>query len=408
MSFANVAAPARIADVRSLSVALDDVIPQLARHAARNDELGSYPFESIELLRRAGLLAITLPRALGGIGFGEQVPFQAYLDTLRRLSSACSSTAQIFTVHANAVLTIGLIGGERQVANYAPAIIANGEMFSFVGSEPTDQFDHTGKRVSFSSYAKRTKGGWIVTARKVFATGSVGARRAIIHCTTDDLVAPENWLLVAVELNGPGVEVIDNWDNMGQRATSSGSLNLTDVFVPDNQIIGGPGAVPRSNKLGAIYQTCFAALLTGIAEGAFEFAKRYLDQSRRPTQGYTKASEEPNVQLRAADISISLVACKALLAQTGITLDRLFKGDDVVHDLLNEIYQLRVFSTQSSVDITSSIFVLCGTRATTRSTAADMYWRNARTLSLHDNIDKQRGIVGRYVLGVERPAVGIR
>ena len=220
--------------------------------------------------------------------------------------------------------------------------------------------------------------------------------------------APENWLLVEVDFDDPRVEVIDNWDNMGQRATSSGALNVTDAFVPDSRIIGGPGAVPRSNRLGSLYQICFAALLTGMAEGAFDFAKTYLREQRRPTQGYALAGEEPNVQLRAADISIGLAASNAMLAQTSLKLDRLFQGEDVVHDLLNEIYQLRIFSAQTSVDITSAIFVLCGTRATTRSTAADLFWRNARTLSLHDNIDKQRGIVGRYALDIEKPAVGIR
>ncbi|MEZ2408882.1 hypothetical protein AB6806_18895 [Bosea sp. RCC_152_1] len=40
--------------------------------------------------------------------------------------------------------------------------------------------------------------------------------------------------------------------------------------------------------------------------------------------------------------------------------------------------------------------------------AADRFWRNARTLSLHDNPDKLKGILGRYFLGIEAPRISTR
>ena len=64
---------------------------------------------------------------------------------------------------------------------------------------------------------------------------------------------------------------------------------------------------------------------------------------------------------------------------TGIEQDRADPGEAT-----RAVNQAQVHAAQASVAIGSNLFRLCGARATSSRFNADMYWRNARTLTLHD------------------------
>ena len=49
-------------------------------------------------------------------------------------------------------------------------------------------------------------------------------------------------LVFPVPLNAPGVTVRDDWDTLGMRGTGSHSIELKDVFVPDEAICAAPPA----------------------------------------------------------------------------------------------------------------------------------------------------------------------
>jgi alkylation response protein AidB-like acyl-CoA dehydrogenase len=51
----------------------------------------------------------------------------------------------------------------------------------------------------------------------------------------------------------------------------------------------------------------------------------------------------------------------------------------------------KVAAAQVALDITSRVFEVVGARATSTSYRFDRFWRNVRTLSLHDPLDYKRG-----------------
>ncbi|WP_233567726.1 acyl-CoA dehydrogenase family protein [Cohnella faecalis] len=58
----------------------------------------------------------------------------------------------------------------------------------------------------------------------------------------------------------------------------------------------------------------------------------------------------------------------------------------------------KIIATETALEVTSGIFQTMGARAATRENNFDMYYRNARTLTLHDPVDKHRETVGRLQL----------
>ena len=66
-----------------------------AEHAPEVDREGRFPEEAIGALRDAGMLGLTLPTAVGGLG-GTPADFLA---VTRAIASRCASTAMIFLMH---------------------------------------------------------------------------------------------------------------------------------------------------------------------------------------------------------------------------------------------------------------------------------------------------------------------
>src|SRR5437016_5551901 len=68
---------------------------RIAPHAARVDETGTFPRESITALGESGLLGLSVPIEYGGMGQGLRVT-AAVLDAV---AQRCASTAMVYLMH---------------------------------------------------------------------------------------------------------------------------------------------------------------------------------------------------------------------------------------------------------------------------------------------------------------------
>ncbi|MEO8558794.1 MAG: acyl-CoA dehydrogenase family protein [Rhodospirillales bacterium] len=401
-------AAASITDIARLSAALDRVAGPIAERAAAVDRSGAFPHENMKTLHEAGLLGVCLPKEQGGLGLGPNGDYEPFFTINDRMGALCGSTAQVLFVQNASVVTLRMMATKQRMQSFADAIHSRGASFCYVGAEPNDRFTKTGQRIMSETIAKRVKGGWNVTGKKAFATGSGGASFIIAYCMPEGEEDQNKMLVVVTPVDAPGVKVIDSWDNMGQRATTSGMIEFDNCFVPDDMVLGEPGAFFEVKILGAIYQLGFAALLTGFAQGALDFTVNFVKNSLRPTVGFENAAHEPNIQVHIADMSTDIEASRALWKRAANMLKESERGNGSMFSAMNAVYNARTFATQISVAVGSRLFQICGARSTAGGLDADRFWRNARTLSLHDNLDRQRGIIGRYVLGIENPAIGTR
>lgn len=398
----------RIQNVNDLDQALSDVAPVIKERAIEVDARGTFPHENLATLRQTGLLGICLPRNFGGAGVGPDGDYAKFFEVNDRMGALCSSTAQILFVQNASLATLGLMATDEQLAYFADAVNGKGATFCYVGAEPTERFTKDGRRIFSETVAEKTEGGWIVNGRKAFATGSMGASYVIFYCMPKGSDDAQQMMVMVLPIDAPGLTVIDSWDNIGQRATSSGMLEFRGCFVPNSMVLGKEGSFYESRVLGGIYQLGFAALLTGIAQGALDFTIDYVKNTLQPTVGYETAANELNIQIRVAEMATEVEASRALYFRAAALLQRVADGTATPFETMNAIYQAKTFATEMAVRTGAKLFQLCGARATSRRYGADRFWRDARTLSLHDNLDRQRGTIGRFVLGVENPAISSR
>jgi alkylation response protein AidB-like acyl-CoA dehydrogenase len=375
----------------------------LARRAREVDSAGKFPTENWGFLHELGILGLCVPKADGGWGAGPGGDMRRFVEAIACLASGCSSTAQGVAVHAHCCTMIHLLGTAEQRQRFLHGMTTQKAIYAFLGSEPTQRIRPDGTRAGYDTTAVRTETGWRVNGKKFFATNSTGATWiGFLAVATEDGL--EQIVLPMMAADTPGLAVIDSWDNMGQRATASGAVEVHDVEIPDDQMIGPPGAIYRYGLLlHSTWQLSFVAELLGIAEAALEFAKDWLQTKAKPPPGLPSLSHEPHVQRLMGELEVAVSAARSLMLDAAGALQRGQLAPASLPDAFDAVIRAKVLTTEVVIKVTNDIFQICSARATTREYGADLYWRNARTLTLHDVLDRQKSTVGRRALGIEDP-----
>ena len=211
-----------------------------------------------------------------------------------------------------------------------------------------------------------------------------------------------------VPLNQDGVTIHHDWDAMGQRETGSGSVSFQDVFVPEDDVIGEPGAALRPPALTGLYfQSAFTAIYIGIAEAAFEAALDYIRTQTRPWPwaGIERAADDLYIQHHLGVLRARIDGAKLLLDAASAALEAAAEGRGPRAEASVTTGKAKFLATEAALQMTNTLFQICGARSTYTKFGFDRFWRDARTLTLTDPIDHKLREIGKYYLLKEDPPV---
>jgi alkylation response protein AidB-like acyl-CoA dehydrogenase len=150
-------------------------------------------------------------------------------------------------------------------------------------------------------------------------------------------------------------------------------------------------------------------VLIGLGVGALRAASHFVSIRSRPwpSAGVDNAADDPFVRRLCGELTADLAAAYALTLATGDLLDAHERGEIDRTTLAAPIYAAKAAASRAGVRATSEIFALMGTRSVARVDGFDRFWRNARTLSLHDPVDWKHSELGQHVLTGWDPPPGI-
>ena len=255
--------------------------------------------------------------------------------------------------------------------------------------------------------------GWRLNGTKIYTTGAAEADEIAVWGFNPTVpgVAENPLLGFQLSLVAPhadGVTVHRDWDALGQRATDSGTITFADVFVGEDQRANDLGKAPLPQN-AVRYQAGFAAVLVGIGIGALRAAIPFVAASARPwpSAGVPSAVDDPFVRRLCGDLAADLAAAYAATMRTGPLLDAFEAGTITRTELAVPISAAKVAATKAALRATSEIYELMGTRGAGRASGFDRWWRNARTLSLHDPVAWKQEELGRHLLTGWDPPPGI-
>lgn len=240
--------------------AADRVVAVIAQHAARHDAEDSFVAEGYAALKAEGLFKALVPVEFGGGG----ATVAEIAAVIRRLGATCGSTALAFAMHSHLVAVAAWRLKNQGAPTEGLLKRVAGEDLVLVSSGGSDWLASGGEAV-------KVEGGFSVTARKPFSSGSPMGDLLSTSAVWNDPEGGPTVLHFAVPLKAPGVTRLDTWRTLGMRGTGSHDLQLTGVFVPDAAIAGRRPAGPWHPLFHAISMIAFAliyAAYVGVAEGA--------------------------------------------------------------------------------------------------------------------------------------------
>ncbi len=382
-------------DYEALAANFRPIFARIREKSVARELARELPAEEIGWLSESGFTALRVPREAGGLGASLTTFFALLID----LSEAESNITQALRSH------FGFI--EHILSEATPDRkriwlhrLSEGDVVGGAWSEIGDA-----KQANFSTRLIRTDDGWRLNGTKFYTTGSLFAEW--VHVGASD--ADGNAVFAVVSRDAPGVEVVDDWDGMGQRLTASGTTHFVDVPV-DEAEVATDGAAPFLYS-EAFYQLVHLATLAGIGRAAASDAADIVRTRRRSYSNAPAAlpAEDPQLlqiigRLRAHAYSAGAIvhlAARALerAAEAAGRPDQLA----LIAEAEIEIWQAQTVVSQLIIDETASVFDALGASATLRSTGLDRYWRNARTITSHNPRVYKDRIVGDFAVNGRVP-----
>ncbi|WP_404809797.1 acyl-CoA dehydrogenase family protein [Methylobacillus caricis] len=385
-------------------IAADDTTPQetarrlateFAATAAERDLTGGTPKLERDALRASGLLALSIPREQGGLGAN----WQETLLVVRELSKVDSSIAHVFAFHHLMLATVRLFARPDQ---WRPWFEHTARLNWFWGNalNPLDE-----RTIS------RQVGHWQeFSGKKSFCSGATDSEMLIVSAYRQE--GNHELVVAAVPTGRTGITVLQDWDNIGQRQTDSGSVNFEKVRVEDNDILSEPGplSTPFSCLRPLLAQLILTNIYLGIAEGAFEDARHYTLNEARPwhRSGSRQTDEDPYILAHYGEFWVSLESARALTDMAAAKFDAAWNKQNQLTEeergqVAISITSAKILATRIGLDITSRMFEVTGSRATHAGLRLDRHWRNLRTHTLHDPVDYKIKELGEWALKQQYP-----
>lgn len=261
-------------------MARDFTEKKVAPGVLERDETRVYDVELYKELSSMGFIGLPYAKEYGGQGLG----YMEYALAIEEISKVDPSLSVSFSVSTS------LYGGslyfseatDEQFKRFMPPVIRDGHFGSFGLTEHNAGSDVSGLK----TFAERKGDEFIINGDKCFITNGPLSDYFAVYALTDHEAGPKSMATFVVEKNTPGFTIGDRHNTMGIRSAMVSELHFNDVHIPAANMITPPGkGFPAALKTLDGGRIGIASQALGIAEGAFEIARKYLmvrEQFKKP------------------------------------------------------------------------------------------------------------------------------
>lgn len=271
----------------------------------QRDETREYDKGLYKELSDMGLIGLPYDPEIGGQGKG----YMEYALAIEEISKVDASLSVSYSVSTS------LYGGslyfsdasKEQLKRFMPPVIRDGHFGSFGLTEPGAGSDVSGLK----TFAEKDGDDYIINGSKCFITNGPLSDYFAVYALTDHEYGPKSMATFVVERNTPGFTIGTRHNTMGIRSAMVSELYFDNVRVPAANMITKPG-----NGFAAALKTLdggrigIASQALGIAEGAFEIARKYMmerEQFKKPIY------KNQHLAFRMVDLATEIEMAKYLV-----------------------------------------------------------------------------------------------
>ena len=364
---------------------------EFAARAAQHDRDASFPFKNFDQLSEAGLLALTVPTALGGSGANARDAARV----LNIIGKADPSTALVLSMHyiQHLVMARSTRWPGRLARKLARETVEGVALVNALRVEP--DLGSPARGGLPATIARRTETGWRLSGRKIYSTGAPILKWYAVWAKTDEPEVRVGLFLVPAGL--PGTRIVETWDHLGLRASGSHDVIFDDVVFPlDHEIdVRKPDQwrVPDFTQ-ATVHAIFVAAIYDGIARAARDWLIEFL-KNRVPSNLGAPLATLPRAQEIVGGI-------EARLAVNARLIDS-FAGDfdDGVQLSASESNIIKLTVTNNAIAAVEDALSLTSNHGLTRANPLERHYRDVLCGRVHTpQDDASRVNAGRLALGI--------
>ena len=356
---------------------------EIAPNVMRWDEASEFPLEVVQKLGEMGLMGVIFPVELGGSGLG----YVDYALAVEELSAVDGSIGIIVASH-NSLCTnhIFVAGNEEQKRKYIPRL-ASGQWLGAWGlTEPGSGSDAGSARTT----AVRKGDRWLLNGNKTFITNGHYADVSVIIAVTDKSLGSRGFSAFVVEKGTAGFRPGKKENKLGLRASDTSELIFEDCEIPGENLLGkeGEGFIDSMRILDG-GRISIAALSLGIGRGAFDAARRYVQQRHQ----FGKAiSEFQGIQWKLADMATQLDAARLLTLRAAVM-------KDAGQKTTLESSMAKLMASEVAVKVCDEAVQLHGGYGFIKDYPVEKFYRDVKLCTIGEGTSEiQRLIIAREIL----------
>jgi alkylation response protein AidB-like acyl-CoA dehydrogenase len=360
---------------------VDELGPGFAERAQQHDDNDEFVAENFADMKAARLFSAAIPTELGGGGASHS----EMCGIVRAIGRYCPSTALSFSMHQHLVAAQIWNYKQGKPARKALERIA-AEQLVLISTGAKDWLGSNG-------WAEKVDGGYRVTAKKFFASGSPAGDLLITSVPYEDPDKGWQVLHFPVPFAAEGLRIDRNWKAMGMRGTGSNTVVLERVFVPEEAIAlmrPQDRFHPVWNVVLTVAMPLISSAYAGLAEGAAAMVKR----------GVEKRAGDPVLPFLLGELDNSLTSVQlAVDSMVALANDLDFEPE---LETTNAILIRKTLACKAALATAEKALEVTGGGGFYRASGLERFVRDAHAGQFHPMQEKrQLRFTGRLNLGLD-------
>jgi len=283
--------------VHDLVTRARELAPLLRKNAAASEANRRVEEETIQAMRKAGLMRVATPKRYGG----WEMNTRAMLEVGSAIAEADGGAAWVANLNNVCCWLTSLF-----------PVRAQDEVF---GSDPDTCVSGV---LNPTATVKKESGGYrVVTGEWHYNSGGWHAQWAVLGLPiVNDAGKPIDQGLAMIPMSD--LERVDTWFVAGMKSSGSICLRAKNIFIPDHRILSVPQAIdgkyPTEMRDEAFYRSAFVAFLSiilvgpilGLGRAALEFVRQKAGSRTIAYTFFEKQTASVAFQLQLADAAMMI------------------------------------------------------------------------------------------------------
>ena len=354
----------------------DFIAREVRPNVAEWDRQAQLPDDLVRKAGNLGLFGVTMPTDYGGTG----ADFLAYVLVTEEIAFGDAGVANMINATNSYGFKLRDYGTDAQKEEFLAPVSRGETLGCMLLTEP-----HAGSdAASIKTRAVKRGDYYVINGTKTFVTNGEASSFACVIAVTDSDAGKRGISAFLIRTDAPGYNVLRHEGKLGHRTNQTCQVQLEDLEVPVEDMLGKPGQGLRIALSGLDSgRVAVAAQAIGVARAAFEAALDYAQEREafgKPIFDHQAVAF--NLAEMATQIEVARAMCHraARLKQMG---GRCIKESSIA----------KLFASQMAEKVCSAAIQVHGGAGFLNDYPVEKYYRDARVFQIYDGTNEVQKIL---------------